>query len=112
MNPELHSKTSEYREHSQKLRSSEHVEETPRKFVKRTFSRDTHLQYSDCPEHSQNSWIKQVRTIEVTVRTGDTKFSAASSNFPEDSQNSLPSGERKMDNREAKVSFGDRDGQC
>ena len=34
MNPELHSKTSENREHSQESRSSEHVEETPRKLMK------------------------------------------------------------------------------
>ena len=112
MNPELHSKTGEYREHSQKSRSSENVEETLRKSVKQTFSRDTHLQHSDFPEHSQNSRIKQVGTVEATVSAEDTKHSAASSNFPEDSQNSLPSGECEMDNGEANVSFGDRDGQC
>ena len=112
MNPELHSKTSEYREHSQESRSSEHVEETPRKLVKQTFSRDTHLQHSESREHSQNSWIKQVGTVEVTVSAEDTKRSAASSNFPEDSQNSLPSGECEMDNGEANVSFSDCDGQC
>ena len=39
--------TSKYREHSQESRSSEHVEEMPRKFVKRTFSRDTHLQHRE-----------------------------------------------------------------
>ena len=112
MNPELQSKTSEYREHSQESRSSEHVEETPRKFVKRTFSRDTHLQHSESREHSQNLRIKQVGTVEVTVSAEDTKHSAASSDFPEDSQNSLPSGEGEMDNGETNVSFGDRDGQC
>ena len=48
----------------------------------------------------------------MTVNAEDTKLSAASSDFPEDSQNSLPSSERKMDNGEANVSFGDRDGQC
>ena len=48
----------------------------------------------------------------MTVSAEDTKRSAASSDFPEDSQNSLPSGEREMDNGEANVSFGDRDGQC
>ena len=41
-----------------------------------------------------------------------TERPAASSDFPEDSQNSLPSDEHKMDNGEAKVSVGDRDGQC
>ena len=104
--------TSEYREHFQESQSSEHIEEMSRKLVKQTFSRDTHLQHSDFPEHSQNSRIKQVGTVEVTVSAEDTKHSAASSNFPEDSQNSLPSGESEMDNREANMSSGDRDGQC
>ena len=48
----------------------------------------------------------------MTVGAEVTKRSAASSDFPEDSQNSLPSGERKMDNGEANASFGDRDGRC
>ena len=110
--PKLLKGTSKYREHSQESQSSEHVEETSRKLVKRTFSRDTHLQHNDFPEHSRNSRIKQVRTVEVTVSAEDTKRSAASSDFPEDSQNLLPSSEREMDNGEANVSFGDRDGQC
>ena len=54
----------------------------------------------------------QVGIVEVIVGAEDTKRSASSSDFPEDSQNSLPSGEREMDNEEANVSFGDRDGQC
>ena len=48
----------------------------------------------------------------MTVSAEDTKCSAASSNFPEESQNSLPSGEREMDNGEANMTFGDHDGQC
>ena len=60
----------------------------------------------------KNSRIKQVRTVEVTLGAKDTKHSAASSDFPEDSQNSLPSDEQEMDNGEANMSFGDRDGQC
>ena len=48
----------------------------------------------------------------MTVSAEDTKHTAASSDFPEDSPNSPPSGEREMDNGEAKVSFGGRDGQC
>ena len=48
----------------------------------------------------------------MTVSAKDTKHSAASSDFPEDSQNSLPSGEGEMDNGETNMSFGDRDGQC
>ena len=109
MDSKLHSNTSEYREHSQKSRDKgkpTHVE-MPGKLTKRTFSRDSHLQHSDFPEHSQNLRIKQVA---VTFNAEDTKLSAASSDFPENSQNSLPSREREMDNGEANVSFGDRDG--
>ena len=47
----------------------------------------------------------------MTVTAKNTKCSAASRNFPEDSQNSLPSGECEMDRGEANTSFGDRDGQ-
>ena len=46
------------------------------------------------------------------VSAEDTKCPAVSSDFPEDSPNSLPSDERKMDNREAKVPAGDCDGHC
>ena len=44
MNVERHDKTSEYREHSQKSRSSEKTtdEETSRKTVHQTVDRDTH----------------------------------------------------------------------
>ena len=48
----------------------------------------------------------------MTVSAEYTKHSAASSDFPEDSPNSLPSSECETDNGEAKVSFGDRDGHC
>ena len=104
--------TSEYREASQELRSSEHLEQASRKVVKQTFSREMQPEHSESREHSQNSRIKQVGAVEVTVTAENTKHSAASSNFPEDSQNSLPSGEREMDKGEANASFGDRDGQC
>ena len=104
--------TSEYRELSQESQSSEKVEETSSKVVKRTFSRDTQPEHSESRERSQNSRIKQVGAVEVTVSAEDTKRSAASSDFLKDSQNSLPSGEHEMDNGEANVSFGDRDGQC
>ena len=76
--------TSEYRELSQESRSSENLEETSREMVKQTFSRDTPLQHSDFPEHSQNSRTKQVGTVKVTVSAEDTKRSAASSDFPEE----------------------------
>ena len=50
LDSELRSSTSEYREHSQKLWSSGKPTdvETSRKLVKRTFSRDMHLQHSKC----------------------------------------------------------------
>ena len=114
LDSKLHSNTSEYREHSQKSRDNGKMTdvEMPGKLAKRTFSRDMHLQHSECPEHSQNPWIKQAVRVAVTVMAKDTKHSAASSDFPEDSQNSLPSSEREMDNEEANMSFGDRDGHC
>ena len=110
----MHTNTSEYREHSQKSRENGKPTdvETPGKLAKRTFNRDMHLQHSECREHSQNSRIKQAVGVAVTVSAKDTKCSAASSDFPEDSQNSLPSSERETDNGEANVSFGDRDGHC
>ena len=40
------------------------------------------------------------------------KCSAVSSDFLEDSQNSLSSGEREVDKGEANVSFSDHDSQC
>ena len=114
LDSELHSNTSEYREHSQKSWDNGKATDVgmPGELAKQTFSRDMHLQHSECREHSQNSRIKQAVGVAVTVSTEDTKCSAASSDFPEDSQNSLPSSERERDNGEANVSFGDRDGQC
>ena len=50
--------------------------------------------------------------VEVTVSAADTKRTAASSNFSKHSQNSLSKGEPKVDPGEAKVTFGDLDGQC
>ena len=114
LNSELHNNASEYREHSQKSRNSGKPTnfEMTRKLVKRTFSRDTHLQHSDFSKHSQNSRIKQLGMVEVTVSAEDTKRTAASSDFSKHSQNSLSKGEPKVDQGEAKVTFGDRDGQC
>ena len=80
--------------------------------VKRTFSRDMQPEHSESREHSQNSQKKQVRAVEVTVSAEDTKCLAASSDFPEESQNLLPSSEREMDNGEANMPSGDHDGQC
>ena len=107
----LFKETSKYRELSQESRSCEHLEETSRKVVKRTLSRETQPQHSESQEYSQNSRIKQVGAVEVTVSVEDTKRAAASSDFPEDSQNSVPSGESEMDKGEVNVSFGDCDGQ-
>ena len=113
-NPELHSKTSEYREHSQKSRSSGKAtdEETSRNIMHQTLDRRVHSGDSENREHSLNSRIKQVGAVEVTVSVEDTKCSTASSDSPEDSQNSLPSGEREKDNGEENTFFGDCDGQC
>ena len=84
--------------------------------MKQTFSRDTHLQRSKSQEHSQNLQIKQVGVeignVKVTVNAEHDKSSAVGSDFLEDSQNSLPSGECEMAKGEANVSFDDSDGQC
>ena len=48
----------------------------------------------------------------MTVSAEDAKCPAANSDFPKDSQNSLSKGEPKVDQGKAKVTFGDRDGQC
>ena len=114
LDSELHSNTSEYKEHSQKSQDNGKStdKKKPRKMVKRTFSRDMHLQHSECREHSQNSRIKQAVGVAVTVSAEDTKCSAVSSDFPEHSQNSLSRSKRETDNEEANVSFGDRDGLC
>ena len=114
LNAKLHSNASEYREHSQKSRDSGKPIDvkTPGKLVKRTFIRDMDLQRSECREHSQNSWIKQAAGVEVTVSAEDAKCPAANSDFPKDSQNLLSKDEPKVDQGEAKVTFGDHDGQC
>ena len=114
LDSELCSNTSEYREHSQKSRNSSKPTdvETARKLVKRTLSRDTHLQHSECREYSQNSRIKEPGLIEVRANDEDAGPTAGSNNFSKHSQNSLSNGEPKVDPGEAKVTSGDRDGQC
>ena len=118
MDPELHNRTSEYREHSQKSRSSEKVtgEGMSRKLVHRTLNKGTHPGHSENGEHSQNSWKKQagvdIGNVNVTVSTRDNQCSAGSSDFLEHSQNSLSNGEPKVDKGEVNVSFSDCDGQC
>ena len=75
-----------------------------------------HLEHSESREYSQNSQRKQARAdignVKVTVSAEDNKCSALSSNFLEDSQNSLSSGECEVDKGETNMSFSDHDGQC
>ena len=80
--------------------------------VKQALNSKLHSNASESRKHSQNSWIRQAGIVEVTVNAEDTKRTAASSDFPEDSPNSPPRGEREINYREAKVSFGDGDDQC
>ena len=114
MDSGLHNNISEYREDSQKSQDKGKPtdKDSAATRVKRAFSRDMHLQHSECREHSQNSRIKQAVGIAVTISTEDTQCSGVSSDFPEHSQNSLSRSERETDNGEAKVSSGDRDGLC
>ena len=114
LDSELHSNASEYREHSQKLQDNGKPtdKESAETKVKRTFSRDRHLQHSECRKHSQNSRIQESVGVAVTVSAEDTKCSAASSDFPEHSPNSLSRSESETDNEEPNVSLGDRDGLC
>ena len=73
MDPELHSNTSECREHSQKSRSSGKAtdEETSRNTVHQTSDRCVHPGDSENREHSQNSRekqaVKEVGHVNVTV---------------------------------------------
>ena len=80
--------------------------------LKRTFSRDTHLQHSKCREHSQNSRIKQPGIVEGPASDEDAEHTAASSDFSKHSQNSLSKSEPNVDPGQAKATFGDHDGQC
>ena len=114
LDSELHSNTSEYREHSQKSQDNGKPtdKDSAATRVKRTVSRDMHLQHSECREHSQNSRIQESVGVAVTVSDEDSKCSAPSSDFPEHSQNSLSRSERETDNEEPNVSLGDRDGLC
>ena len=57
LDPEVHKKTSEYREHSRNSRRSEKAtdQETSRKNMHQTLGRDAHPGNSESREHSQNS---------------------------------------------------------
>ena len=50
--------------------------------------------------------------VKVTMSVRESQCSAGDSDFSKHSQNSLLKGQPKVDLGEAKVSFGDRDGQC
>ena len=76
MDPKLHSGTSEYREHSQKSRSSERAtdKEMSGNIVHRTMDRHVHPGDSDFSEHSQNSLPNgepKVGTEEANVSFSD-----------------------------------------
>ena len=118
MDLEEHNRTSEYREHSQKLRSSEKAtdEETSRQMVNRMLNKGTHPEDSEYREHSRNLRKKQagvdIGNVNMTVSIQDNQCSAGVSDFLEHSQNSLLNGEPKVDTGEVNVSFSARDGQC
>ena len=82
MDPEPHSRTSEYREHSQNSQSSEKArdEKMSRNIVHRTLDRCVHPGDSQNREHSQNSQEKQavedIGNVNVTVSVRDNQCSA------------------------------------
>ena len=92
VNSEPQNKTSEYREHSQKLWISEETTavQCSGEVVPRTLDSNTHLRYSEDREHSRNSRVQQTRTdtcnVDVTVNhygqclIGVSKFREHSSN--------------------------------
>ena len=95
MDPEVHKRTSEYREHSQNSWSSEKAtdEETSRKTVHQMFERDVHLGKSENQEHFQNSLPNdepKANTGEanVSLSAHDGQCLAASSKLREVSSNS------------------------
>ena len=118
MDLELHNRTSEYREHSQKLWNSEKTadEETSRKLVHRMLNKGSHVEDSKNREHSRNSRIKQAGVdtgnVNVTVSIRGDQCSVGVSNFLEHSQNSLLNGEPKVDPGDVNMSFSVCDSQC
>ena len=72
---------------------------------------ERHVHPGDSESHEHSKYL-QVKEVEVMVSAEITECPAASRDFPEDCQNSLPSDECKMDNGEAKMSVWDRHGQC
>ena len=74
MDLQPHSKTSEYREHSQKSQNSEKTAtgETSAEVVPRTLDGGPHLGHRENREPSQNSWIQQAKlnTEKVNMSNG------------------------------------------
>ena len=107
LDSELHSNASEYREHSQNRGDNGKPTdvETPGKLVKRTFSRTCTCSTVNVETFSKLT-DKQAAGVAVIVSAEDTKCLAANSDFLKDSQNSLSSDERKMDDGEAQVLLG------
>ena len=119
MDSEPHSRTSECREHSQKLQSSEKTtdeEETSRNIVHKMLDRCVHPGDSENRKHSQNLREKQavedMGNVNVTFSVRDSQCSGRDSDFPEHSENSLLNGKPKVGTEEANVLCSDRDGQC
>ena len=95
MDLELHNRTSKYREHSQKLQSSEKMtdEETSGRIVHQTLNKGTHPGDSENREHSQNSLLNgkpKVDTGDVNVlfSVRDGQCLTTASKFREVSSNS------------------------
>ena len=105
----MHLQHREYREHSQnsRIKQAAGVE-----VIVSAEDAKSRAASSDFSKHSQNSRIKQAAGVEVIVSAEDAKSRAASSDFSKHSQNSLSKGKLNADPGEAKMTFGDPDGQC
>ena len=118
LDSKLHSNASEHREHSQKSQNSGKLTdvETSGNIVHQTLERRVQPGNSENREHSQNSWeiqaVEEMEHVKVTMSVRESQCSAGDSDFSKHAQNLLSKGEPKVDPGEAKVSFGDRDGQC
>ena len=91
MDPEVHKRTSEYREHSRNLRSSEKAtdEETSTKTVHQMLNRETPPGHSENQEHSRNSLKEQVFGVDNVLFTASNgQCLTETSEFREVSSNS------------------------
>ena len=118
VDPEVHKKTSEYREHSRNSLCSKKVtgEEMSRKTVHQMFDRDVHLRNSENREHPQNSWAKEagldIASLKATVGTKVSQSSTGNSDFQEHSQNWLLSDQTKVNAGDVNVLLSVQDSQC